>query len=323
MKNLVKHVQNMNALHSMWTDYDTIIIGVSGGPDSMCLLHVMMQIARKENLTLIVAHVNYGLRGHDSQRDQQLVEAVAYENELPCETLVTNRMTQNNEAHWRNIRYIFFEKLRNKYGAQHIAVAHNQNDQVETFLLHLLRGSGLTGLIGMRFVSSNDIVRPLLSVSRDMIIDYCTKHNVSYRTDHSNNDPTFARNRIRTKLLPYLQKNYNPQIISTIARTTEMIAEDMQALEKQIIDFWKINRTKNTITFIVQDFRNKNIAMQRRSLLRIIEILCDNTKDIEKGLVDEIRKLILSTKNKNQVFAGKNLKVHRKGDTVIFTCCKS
>ncbi|MFA5986464.1 MAG: tRNA lysidine(34) synthetase TilS [Parcubacteria group bacterium] len=323
MKNLVKHVQNMNALHHMWVDFDTIILGVSGGPDSMCLLDVMIKIAKKEQLTLIVAHINYGLRDNDSQRDQQLVESVAHEHGLPCETLIVDHMTQSNEELWRNIRYNYFEKLRIKYSAQCIMVAHNKNDQAETFLLHLLRGSGLGGLVGMRFVSPNYVIRPLLSVSRDIIITYCKKNNVMYNIDHTNSNPTFARNRIRTRLIPYLQKNYNPQIVSVLARTAEMIAEDIKALDTLVTVFWKTNQEKNTIRFETKDFTHINTALQRHCLMLMIRSLCGTTKNIEKGLIDELRKLILSTKNKNQTFSGKDLKMHRKGDTVIFTCCKS
>ena len=317
MKNLVKHVQNTNAFHHMWADFDTIIVGVSGGPDSLCLLHVLIEIARKEKLTLIVAHVNYGLRGDEAKNDQLLVEAVARENDIPCETLIVQQPVKGGEMQWRIMRYDFFEKLRVKYGAQHIAVAHNQNDQAETFLLHLLRGSGLTGFVGMRFVSCNYVVRPLLSVPREVILTYCKKHNISFHTDHTNSDTKFTRNRIRTQLVPYLQENYNPQIISVLARTAEMIVEDIKIIEKQTDVFWQEDQEKKIITFTVQDFQDRNIALQRRALLHMINVLRGDTKDIEKGLIDEMCKVILSTKNKNQLFIGKNLKMHRKGDTVI------
>ncbi len=317
MKNLVKHVQNMNSLHDMWADFDTIIVGVSGGPDSMCLLHVMMQIAHKEHLTLVVAHVNYGLRGDAANADQMLVEQVAREYGLVWETLQIKENARGNEELWRTLRYDFFEALRIKYGAQKIAVAHNQNDQAETFLLHLLRGSGLTGLVGMRFVSCNHVIRPLLSVMRDDIFTYCDVQNISFHIDHTNADKKFTRNRVRADLLPYLQINYNPQIIVTLARTAEMMAEDAKILEEQIPVFWTENKTKKTVSFDIKKFKSYSVGLQRRSLLRMIIILCGHTKNIEKGFIDEMRKMILSTKNKDQVFIGKNLKMNRKGDTVI------
>lgn len=317
MKNLVKHVQNMNALHGMWADFDTIIIGVSGGPDSMCLLHVMTQIAKKEHLTLIVAHVNYGLRGDAANADQNLVEQVAREYGLVWETLQMEGSVHGNEELWRKSRYDFFESLRIKYDAQKIAVAHNQNDQAETFLLHLLRGSGLTGLVGMRFVSCNHVIRPLLSVMRNDIFTYCESQNISFHIDHTNADKKFTRNRVRAELLPYLQDNYNPQIIVTLARTAEMMAEDAKILEEQIPVFWAENRVNQTVSFDINKFRSYSVGLQRRALLRMIIVLCGHTKNIEKGFIDEMRKMILSTKNKDQIFIGKNLKMKRKGDTVI------
>ena len=320
MKNLVKHVQNINALHNMWNDYDTIIIGVSGGVDSMCLLDVMLKIAAKEHLSLIVAHVNYGLRGDAADEDQSLVERVSRERGIPCESLRVQNAKGGTEKSWRTMRYEFFELLRTKYGAHKIAVAHNQNDQAETFLLHLLRGSGLTGLVGMRFVSCNYVIRPLLSVMREEIAEYCEKYNITFHTDHTNADVQYTRNRVRMELLPYLQEKYNPRIVTTLARTAEMMGEDAKILEKQIQVFWRKDPIKKKISFSVADFCCQSIGLQRRALLRMVIELCGHTKDIEKGVIDEMRKTILSGKNKNQIFTGKNLKIVRKGDTVICAC---
>lgn len=318
MKNLVKHVQNMNAIHKMWNDFDTLIIGVSGGSDSMCLLHLMIGIARKEGLSLVIAHVNYGLRGKDSDADQALVEEVARVHDLPCEVLVVDSVV-HGEDQWRTIRYDFFEEIRQKYKARRIAVAHNQNDQAETFLLHFLRGSGLTGLVGMRFVSAHHVIRPILSVPRDDVRTYCVAHNVRFHEDKTNENVMYTRNRIRKELIPYLQERYNPQIVATIARTAEMIADDMRCINDTIPVFWTRKR-HDVVEFSFQTFSLLKTAVQRRTLLRIISELCGNTKDIEKGMIDEMRKVILSTKGKTQFFTGKNLKMIKKNDTVELAC---
>lgn len=318
MKNLVKHVQNMNAIHNMWNDFDTLIIGVSGGSDSMCLMDVMLRIAKKEQLSLIVAHVNYGLRGEDADQDQYLVELVARENQLPCETLVVRGGAGQNEDQWRAIRYDFFEKIRSKYDAAGIVVAHNQNDQAETFLLHLLRGSGLAGLVGMRFVSDNHVIRPLLSVPLEEIKKYCKIHDIAYHHDRTNDDVSYARNKIRKELIPYLQENYNVQIVTTITRAAETIADDLRCVNAHVDIFWK--KQHDHIVFSVQTFCGLSVAMQRRSLLTMITELTGSTKDIEKGMIDEMRKVIFSTKNKQQTFCGKNLKMLKKNGTVELAC---
>ncbi len=319
MKNLIKHTQNMNTLHQMWNDSDTVILGVSGGPDSMCLLEIMHQIAQKEKLKLIIAHVNYGLRGQESIKDQLLVESVANDLSLLCEVLHCTHTIGKTENEWRDIRYNFFEKIKVKHHAHKIAIAHNKNDQVETFLLHLLRGSGLGGLVGMRYVSKNDVVRPLLSIERSQILQYCSDHNISYRIDQSNKESIHTRNKIRNQLLPYLEKNYNPQIVTTLSHTAEIVAEDMHALNNHISKYWNIS-PNNEISFSSKVFCDKNVSAQRHSLLQMIEIITGHTKDIERGMIDELRKLIKSQKNKNQAFHGKDLKMLRKGDRVVLTC---
>jgi tRNA(Ile)-lysidine synthase len=320
MKNVVKHIQNMNAIHRMWSDFDTLIIGVSGGPDSMCLLHAMIEIARKERLTIVVAHVNYGLRGDDSDDDQSIVELAARDNALPCEVFIVQDHEENNENYWRSVRYDFFERMRKKYDASGIVVAHNLNDQAETFLLHLLRGSSLSGLACMQFVSRNHVVRPLLSVPRDVIMSYCDIHDVPYRMDKTNEEVTHTRNKIRMELIPYLQEHYNPQIITTLMRTAEMIADDLDYMSEQIEVFWLLDVNTRSLTFSAQQFCSMSVSVQRKSIMIMLEQIFGTTKDVEKGMVDEVRKMIASTKNKHQIFSCKNLKILKKSDTVKFTC---
>jgi tRNA(Ile)-lysidine synthase len=319
MKNLVKHVQNQNTLHKMWSDQDRVIVGVSGGPDSMCLLDVMNRIAQKGSLSIVVAHMNYGLRKKDADSDQEIVVKYAQKNDLPCETFQCQKGIKADEEHLRDMRYDFLMRVKEKYGARRIAVGHNKNDQAETFLLHLLRGSGLDGLVGMRFVSNRDIIRPLLCVERDEIIAYCQKHDITYHIDHTNNILQYTRNRVRNELLPLLKKNYNPQIVTVLARTAETLAEDLQYINSTQNDFYKKNAS-GVIVFSKNTFLSESIAMQRRILLMVMKDVRGTTKDIEKSMIDEMRKVIHSTKGKNQTFIGKDLKMVVKGDKVILGC---
>ncbi|PID51876.1 MAG: tRNA lysidine(34) synthetase TilS [Candidatus Moraniibacteriota bacterium] len=320
MKNLVKNVQNNNFLQKMWQNGDTIILGVSGGPDSMCLLDVMARIAKKESLTIVVAHVNYGLRGEDSIADQILVERVAQRHGFVCEVKEYLDIQKGSESQWRKMRYDFFEKMRKKYEAQVIAVAHNKNDQAETLLLRLLRGSGLVGLSGMRWRSKNDVIRPFLNVSRADVLSYCEKHALSYNLDKTNDDNVYTRNNIRNNLLPYLEKEFNPRIVDVLANSATTIADDYAMLRKNIVVFWNYIEKKEKIIFSVQKFLKNDVSMQRLSLRIMIKILRGTTKNIERGVVEEMRKMIASTKGKNQEFVGKDLKMLKKGDTVELMC---
>ncbi len=322
MKNLVKYVQNIRARHMLWNAGDTIVMGVSGGPDSMCLFDVMLNIANKANLKLVVAHVNYGLRGKESKSDQKLVEQYAKKNGTICESLVCLENCGQNEKDWRNMRYDFFAKMTKKYTAECIVVAHTKNDQAETLLLHLLRGSGLNGLSGMRVRSENNIVRPLLTVERRDILAYCDNNEIPYNIDNSNMDTALTRNAIRNNLIPYLAKEFNPQIIDTLANTATIIADDYDFLVQQKDVFWQINTDNNNIIFSADIFLQKKPSQQRLSLRTMIQQMQKTLVDIENGLIEEMRIVIASTKSKHQIISTKNLKMMKKGDTVELDYCK-
>lgn len=322
MKSLVKHVQNVNALHGLWDRGGCIVVGVSGGPDSMCLLDVMAKIAKKENLMVIVAHVNYGLRGADSDKDQKLVEKTAEKYGFACEVKVCAEDIAHNENAWRTLRYEFFDEVRGRHDADVVAVAHNKNDQAETLLLHLLRGSGLAGLSGMQVCSSRGVTRPLLAVSRQDILEYCEKNDINYRTDASNESDVHMRNNIRNNLLPYLQEKYNPQIIDVLAGAALTIADDYAMVREKITVFWQYDDAKNTISFDATCFEQEHVAAQRLSIRMMIERLCGDTVNIEKGFVDELRKAVMSTKSKTQKVQGKDLKMLKKGDKVELVLCR-
>lgn len=319
MKNLIKYTQNTNALYHLWHSGDVLIIGVSGGPDSMCLLDVMVHIAQKEHLSLIVAHVNYGLRGNDSLDDQKLVQNTAKKHNLVCEILEYKGDLSGGEALFRDIRYTFFAQLKEKYRAYATVVGHTKNDQAETMLLHLLRGSGLRGMGGMRMKSSQDIIRPFLRIRREDIVAYCDAHNVRFHIDKTNKNIIYTRNCVRNELLPLLEKKYNPHIIDTLADTATLIADDYNALTEYLVPFWHINDTKKSLIFDRDVFLAQHIALQRLALRSMIIQLCGHVVNIEKGFIEELRHALTCDKNKPQKICGKDLKMQRKGGKVKLT----
>lgn len=320
MKNLIKHLQNTNHRYSLWNKGEKIIIGVSGGSDSLALLYSLFEISQKENLKLVVAHINYGLR-KDSVQDEKLVKNITKKLKIPCEILNNLNLTDKecNENSWRNIRYDFFTRIKTKYQANKIAVAHTKNDQVETFLLHLLRGSGLNGLTAMQY-KNKDIIRPFLSIEKKDILQYCQKNKLQYLTDSTNIDTKYLRNKIRLKLIPYLESGYNKQIINILAKTAENITNDYNYLLENQEYFWQYEKAKKQITFSDQDFCNKHISVQRQSLRIMMSTLLGNLKNIENGTIEEFRLLINSQKNKNKNMIAKNLKLTKKNDIVTIVC---
>lgn len=317
-KNLVKTIQNTAFQQGLWRKGSKIVLGVSGGSDSVCMLDVMAKIAPKYDLELIIAHVNYGLRGKDSEKDEKFVRDLAEKYDLKIKVLSPKNI-KATENSLRNIRYAFFEKMREENNFNLIAVAHNLDDQVETFLMRVIRGSGLAGLSAMKY-KSGCVIRPLLGISRKEIIKYLDRTGRTYRTDKTNKENLFLRNKIRNKLIPYLEKNLNPQIKKTIFSSVGSIAEDADFLEKIVDKVYrmnKINKTNGKSGLSVKKLMALHPALQRRIILKAVEKAKKDLKDIEAAHVEEILKVLKSTKSKRQIVVFKGLKLTRIGDKVI------
>ncbi len=222
--------------YEMFNSGDKVIVGVSGGSDSICLLHLLYSL-KKYKLKLIVAHLNHGLRGKESDRDEKFVENTAlklglkFENETCDTTGFKNQESLSIEDAARQLRYRFFQKSVKINDANKIATAHNLEDQAETVLMRMLRGSGSSGLSGIPPV--NDIiVRPLINISRDEIKKYLISQKIKWIEDSSNKSKIYLRNRIRHELIPQLN-NYNPNIVEVLSRTSNLLRVES--------DFLKIN----------------------------------------------------------------------------------
>ncbi|CCQ97326.1 tRNA(Ile)-lysidine synthase [[Clostridium] ultunense Esp] len=216
---------------------DNIVIGLSGGPDSMALLYVLLDLRKEIDFNIIIAHVNHGVRGEEALADEWFVENLAKELNLPYYSTRVNmdqyakeRRISSEEA-GRALRYGFFRKILNKIGGGKIAVAHNKNDQAETLLMRFFRGTGIDGLKGMEY-RNGDIIRPILGIEREEIEKYLLDNNFETRLDKTNLEPIYNRNRIRLELIPYIEKYFNPNIIDTLWRTSNILSIDSRFLEK-------------------------------------------------------------------------------------------
>lgn len=324
MKNLIKTIQNTAFQQGLWRRGSKIVLGVSGGADSVCMLDVLAKIAPKADLKLLVAHVNYGLRGKYSDRDEEFVRELAEKYKIKIEVFPKARLSEilkpsfrknPSENELRNIRYDFFERVRKENNFDLVAVAHNADDQVETFLMRVIRGAGLQGLAAMKF-RSGKIIRPLLNVSREEILKHLNETDGTYRTDKTNQMDLFFRNKVRNKLLPYLEKNFNPQIRKTIFGATTSIAEDLDLIEGIAEKTYRLNKTNRTEFLSVKKILQLHPALQRRVLLKFIGEKKADLKDIESAHIAEIMKILQSTKGKAQVVVFKGLKLTRKGDKI-------
>jgi tRNA(Ile)-lysidine synthase len=299
---------------ALWQRGDTFIVGVSGGADSLCLLDVLFLLSRKYAFTLHIAHVNYHLRGRASDLDEALVKKAAEKYRLPCTVLSRKQqMKDASEEKLRDIRYAFFEKLREKTDAKHIAVAHNRDDQAETLLLRLLRGAGLSGLAAMS-PKTDHVVRPLIETGRADILHYLKDRRIAFREDESNADPRYLRNRVRHELIPFLEERFQPQTRKLLAETAIMLGGDYALLEKHPSVF-SAKRSSLGTEFSCSGILRLPEALLRRELRTLLRPLLAG-KNPEKNLINELIKALKSRKNKAQTIVFKGLKFVRKGDTV-------
>lgn len=214
---------------------DRVIVAVSGGADSVALLHLLLGVQKRYQLDLVVAHVNHNLRGEESEGDEAFVRELACQWQLdfisgkvPTEEVLTRR--GNLESWARDRRYEFLSECAASRSAQRIALGHTLSDQAETVLMRLVHGSGTRGLAAIP-PKRDRFIRPLLYLERAEIRDYLNQHGLKWREDSSNADIGLLRNRLRHSLIPHLREAYNPRIASVLSNTAEILSEEAEALD--------------------------------------------------------------------------------------------
>ena len=308
--NLISLVRFTISQHVLITGGDKVIVGVSGGPDSLTLLHVLCALRDELQFTLHVAHLNHELRAADSQADADFVAAVAREWKLDAtiESRDVNALAQAQhlsiEEAARHARYAFLAEVAQQQGASVVAVAHNRDDQVETVLMHWLRGSGLAGLRGMNYtapitnyklqITKVKVIRPLLDVTRAEIEEYVQANGLTPRQDKSNLDTTFFRNRLRHEVLPYLE-SLNPNLRDVLYHSALSIADDYDFLEAEIeSEFSKVAHEQDgAIIFSREAWRALHPTVQRGTLRTAVHRLRGNLRDLNWVHVEEARRIAL------------------------------
>ncbi len=254
------------------TPGEPCLIGVSGGADSVALLHALTELGHQPH----VCHLNHSLRGKSSDGDTNFVRDLARHYRLPCEIKSEDvaayakkgRLSLEDAA--RQVRYSFFSSVSKQTGIQKLLLAHTSDDQAETVLFRLLRGAGPTGLTGIspqRQLGALHVIRPLIQVSRNEILDYLEEHNLSYREDSSNADTRFTRNRIRLELLPLLEREFNPSVRTVLLQTATILGDEDRYLEEIVRhEFYPKVILDNSIQ--IPEFLKSPVPIQRRLLRR-------------------------------------------------------
>lgn len=240
--NIIEKVKKTIKKFKMLSKEDRILIGVSGGPDSVCLFYLLYQMRKDWNLGLHLGHLNHKLRGKESDEDAEFVKSLAekfkvsfHYGEVDVREEVRKRGLSLEEGA-RLLRYEFFSQTAEKNGIKKIALGHTCDDQIETFLMRLIKGAGLLGLKGIPPVREEKkiiIIRPLLEIWKEEIIKYLEKERIDYRVDRTNLSSVFFRNRIRNELIPYLKDKFNPQIKEVLANTAENLGLAYEYINKQ------------------------------------------------------------------------------------------
>jgi len=281
---------------------EKLVVAVSGGPDSVCMLDILAKFARELGITLHIAHLNHQLRGSEADADAQYVADLACRLGIPAtierrEVKVYQAQKRISlEEAAREVRYAFLAQVANSVGAERVVVGHTTDDHIETILMHLIRGTGTRGLRGLQpytrwqsSVNNLAIIRPLLPVTRHETATYCQHHQLAPRLDTSNLSLSPLRNRIRQQLLPLLQ-SYNPQVTRALLRTASIVVDDLAFLDEKTTAVWGevVQEYENNIVLNKEGFLQLPSALQRNLLRMSIEKLLGNLRDVEMRHIEEI-----------------------------------
>lgn len=304
---------------------DKIVLGVSGGPDSLFMLDILNKLREELQIELVVAHINHKIR-IEADEEEEFVKKFCkkigvefYSKRIEVETYANNNKIGLEEA-GRKVRYEFFEEVCNKTWANKIAVAHNKNDKVETMIMHILRGSGISGLQGIQ-PKANKIIRPIIEIERKDIEKYCEEQKLDPRIDKSNKDNTYTRNKIRNIVIPYINQEFNPNFIETMTRLSELITEENTFLNKLTESEYKkilIQKIDNQILLDLKKFNELDNIIKKRIILYTVSNLRGGSQGIEKVHIEDIVKLCKNNVGNKFLIPNKGLKVLVKDKKIFF-----
>lgn len=315
---------------------DSIVIGVSGGPDSICLLNVLNELKNELNFKIYVAHINHMIR-KEADEETEYVKKFCKNIGVECFVKridvikIAKELKIGTEEAGRKIRYDFFEEVLKNTNSNKIATAHNNNDKVETIIMNILRGSGIAGLKGLDPIRENKFIKPLIEISREEIEAYCEENKLEPRIDKSNNENIYTRNKVRNSVIPYIKKEFNPNILKTINRLSEVATEENEYLDKITIQAFneinvgaisegnlEKNKETETITLNLKKFNNLELVIKRRLILYTINELLGTIDGIEKINIDDIIKMCSKNIGNKYLMPTKKIKILVKKGKIFF-----
>ncbi len=284
---MLEKVKEYVKKHSMLENGDKVIVGVSGGADSVCLLFVLFELQKHISFEIIVVHVNHGLRGEAADNDETFVKDLCKQNNVLCITyfenveLIAKNRKQSTEEAGRNVRRETFLRTKEVYGGTKIALAHHMNDNVETFFLNLSRGTGLKGLGGIQPVTG-EFIRPLLCLKRQEIEQFLKEREISYCVDQTNASDDYTRNRLRNRVIPYLENEINSNVIVHIDETMEQLREIQNFMDEQKVKYMErcVVWEEEEVTILKKEFEQIPKVFQALVLKSVLSQIAEKEKDI-------------------------------------------
>ena len=299
MIEMLKKIKNTINKQTLIEKGDRILIGLSGGADSVCLTHILHTLKDEMGIEIMTAHLNHMIRGGEAQHDAEFAAEYSKTLGIECVTKAVNipEIARKNgiseETAGRNARYEFFNETLKEYGFNKIATAHNLNDSAETIAMNFMRGSSLSGLMGIPYKRDN-IIRPLLDTSRAEIEDYCKENGLKYVTDSTNVEEIYTRNKTRHTLIPMIEKEFNPDFIKTVTRNAGIIKAEDEYISSIADEMYR--ETVDNGAADIEKLLGCHIAVSRRIVRRMIGG-CIGVSDISSEFIDKI--LTLAWKNKS------------------------
>lgn len=318
--------------YNMIESGEGIVVGVSGGPDSMCLLNNLIQINRDEKIDLkfkiYVAHINHMIR-KEAEEETEYVQEFCDKNNIQCfvKKEDVNKIAQDlkigTEEAGRKIRYEFFKEVMQKTNSSKIAIAHNLNDKVETILMNIIRGTSPSGLKGIEPIREGIYIRPLIETKRDKIEEYCIQEKLNPKIDKTNFENIYTRNKIRNMLIPFIKEQFNPNIIEAVNKLSKITEEEQNYLDKIVNNIYddliiENTKNKNEIILDLKKFNKQDIVIKRKIILYTIKKVYGNAQNIEKIHIDDIIKLCERNIGNKYLTPHKNIKVYIKNKKIFF-----
>ena len=318
-KTVEKTIKQFNMLEKG----DRVLVAVSGGPDSMSILNYLLENKEELEIVLLACHVNHGIR-ENAKIDEEYVKDYCDKNNIKLfinhsDVISIAKETKRGlEETGRKIRYDFFEEIAQKEKIDKIVVAHNKNDNAETVIMNALRGSGLAGLKGIEPVREK-YIRPLIECGREEIEEYCKRKNLNPRHDESNDDNTYTRNKIRNVVLPFIKEEFNPNIVDTLKRLSDIVKEDEEYINGQAkITYERLAiEENNQVSFVTKEFNKEPKVIQKLLVLKAIKNVQGSLNEIDKINVEDVIKLCNNNIGNKYLLPNKNVKVEMKDKKII------